>query len=441
MNIKIRALVSFIALSFVAITGPILVLYAQGYRYNFNKNRIEQTGVMFIKSYPRSASISINDELLSKKTPTEVPNLLPANYHVTISKPGYTNWQKELVVEPKKTTFIEDVTLFRTEPKIVEILKTEVQQTLCSNKDNKLAVINNTMLSIFDINRNKLIDQTPIDEKTEVVSWSNNSINVLLKDPTGYYIYSPDSKIKKLVTYNKKPMEDVVWESNSDIIVYGKFKNQLYKYNFSNDQAGLYDQTYDWQTVQPLNNTYIGIHKENDKMFLSIVEGKKVNDLMTIPTDDSYQINILSNEYILLVNKNLNVAYMINPNNSDNPLQSYVTNIKNFSWLNDSLLYWNDHEINVYHVPSKTKQTVERTSEKINQVSWHNGLVSIFAIINNQLKIFEFDNRDKRNVLDYQDLGEVNPNTATICFPKNSDELFTNYNTNEKQGIYRLTIQ
>lgn len=439
MNIKIRALLFFIALSFVAITGPILVLYAQGYRYNFNKHKIEQTGVMFIKSYPRSATIKINDQLIPKKTPTEIPNLLPSNYRVVITKPGYTTWQKELTVKPQRTTFIEDVTLFRTEPKISEIIKGEIMQTACSN--NKLAVIGSSTLSIVDVNRNKTIDQTQLETESEIISWSHNNLNLLLKNQLGYYIYSPESKIKKQVLFNKKPLENVFWENYSDTIVYGKYKNQLFKYNFSNNQSDLYDKNYNWQTIQPLNDVFIGIHRDKEKMFLSVVEGKNVKDLMTIPTDESYEINLLGNNYILLINKNLNVAYMIDPKNSDNPLQAYVTNIKKYSWLNDSLLYWNDHEINVYHVPSKTKQTIERTSEKINHVSWHNGLVSIFAIINGQLKIFEFDNRDKRNVLNYQNLGLIENNNATICFSKNSDELFTSFNSKEKQGLYRLTIQ
>ncbi len=440
MNIKIRALLFSIALCFVAITGPLLVLYAQGYRYNFDKHKIEQTGVMFIKSYPRSATIKINDQVIAKKTPTEIPNLLPSNYRVSITKPGYTTWQKELTVKPQRTTFIEDVTLFRTEPKTYEIIKDEIIQATCSN-NNKLAVVSSSTMSIIDINRNKIIDQAQLETEAEIISWSHNNLNLLLKDQDGYYIYSPESKIKKQVLFNKKPLEDVIWENYSDTVVYGKYKNQLFKYNFSNNQSDLYDKNYNWQTIQPLNDVFIGIHREKEKMFLSIVEGKTVKDLMIIPTDESYEINILSNSYILLMNKSLNVAYMIDPKNSDNPLQAYVTNIKKFSWLNDSLLYWNDHEINVYHVPSKTKQTIERTSEKINNASWHNGLVSIFAIINGQLKIFEFDNRDKRNVLNYQDLGLLENNNATICFSKNSEEIYTNFNTNDKQGIYRLTIQ
>ena len=441
MNIKIRAVLFSITLIFVATVGPALVLYAQGYRYNFAKHRIEQTGVMFIKSYPRSSSITINDQLSDKKTPTEIPNLLPASYRISITKPGYTTWQKELSIEPKKTTFLEDVTLFKSEPVIDEVLKSPINQSLCSTKDHKLATFSTDTLSIIDSNRNKVTNQAKFDPETEIISWSNNSINILLKDAKGYYIYSPDSQVKSLVTYNKIPLQNVSWENNSDTTVYGVIKKILYKYNFSTNKAEIYSADYNWQIVQPMNDLLIGIHQNENKMFLSIIKGKNVNDLIAIPSDDNYEINILSDKYLLLTNKSLNVAYIINPNDNDNPLQTYVSNIKNFSWLNDTLLYWNEHEINVYHVPSKTKQTIERTSEQISNVSWHNGLVNIFAVINGQLKIYELDNRDRRNVINYQDLGKIDNKSSAICFSKSGDELYTIYNTNDRQGIYKLTIQ
>lgn len=441
MNVKIRAFLFLIALSFVGTAGPALVLYAQGYRYNFNKHKIEQTGVMFVKSYPRSATISINEQVINKRTPTEVPNLLPATYRVVISKDGYTPWQKQLTVQPKQTTFMEDVTLFKSQPEIKTVLNETVKQSLCAVSDHKLATISNNKLTIVDATRNKILNQTEINEKTEIVNWSANSLNLIIKETKGYYIYSPDSQIKKIVAYNKTPLTDVIWENNSDTNVYGKVKNKLYKYNFSNDKAELYNDLYDWQAVQPMNDLYIGIHQIQNKTYLSTVKGKTVSDIMAIPTGNNYQLNILNDKYLLLINRDFDTAYLINPTDTSNPLHTYMNNVKKFSWLNDTLLYWNEHEINVYHVPSKTKQTIERTSAQISNAAWHNGLVNIFAVIDNKLKIYELDNRDKRNIFDYQDLGSVNELNSTICFSKNGDELFANYNTDDKKGIYRLVIQ
>ena len=50
-----------------------------------------------------------------------------------------------------------------------------------------------------------------------------------------------------------------------------------------------------------MNNVLIGIHRNNeDKMLLSLIKGKNVNDLMIIPNDNNYEINILSDKYLSL---------------------------------------------------------------------------------------------------------------------------------------------
>lgn len=446
MNIKIRALLFLTALCFVAVTGPLIVLYAEGYRYNFSKQKIEQTGVLFVKSFPRSASIFINEEQIDKKTPTEIPNLLPTTYRISVSKDGYTTWKKTLNIEPKKTTFVEDVTLFKSNPELKEVLvtPTPANQNLCSQENTKLAIISADTLSIIDTDKSKVIAQSKINPETKIISWSKSGINLLLNDQQGYYIYSPESQVKKQILLNKKPLEDVIWEYNSDTVVYGKLKNVLYKYNFSANTTEIYNKETGpnviWQTVQPMNGFFVGVRQNNNQTYLSQVNGKEVVNIMTIPNDNNYTLNILSDKYLLLINKSIDVAYIINPSDKDNPLQTYINGLKNFSWLSDTLLYWNDHEINVYHLPSKTKQTIERTSKQIKNVSWHNGLVNIFTIIDDKLVIYELDNRDKRNILEYQSLGDVNKDNAVICFSRNGEELLTNYN-NDKKGIYSMKIQ
>lgn len=446
MNIKIRALLFLIALSFVAVTGPMLVLYAQGYRYNFSKHKVEQTGVLFVKSYPRSATIIINEEEITKKTPTEVPNLLPTTYRIAVTKNGYTTWKKNLTIEPKKTTFIEDITLFKSIPESTEVLVTSssTTQSLCSPENNKLALINNNNLTIIDTSKSKVTNQFAVANETQIIGWSKNSINLLLSDKQGYFIYSPESQVKKQILFNKKPLEDVIWENNSNTIVYGKLKNILYKYNFSTNETQIYNNASTnnvvWQTIQPMNGYNIGVYQLNNQTYLSQVNGKDIKNIMVIPDDNNYKIHVLSDKYILLINKSLDSAYIIDPTDKDNPLQTYMNGLKNFSWLKDTLLYWNEHEINVYHLPTKAKQTIERTSQQIKNVSWHNGLVSIFTIIDDKLIIYELDNRDKRNILEYQSLGDITKDEAIICFSRNGEELITNFN-NDKKGIYQLKIQ
>ena len=42
--------------------APLLILYSLGYRYDFVKGSLEKIGVLFIKSYPKSANIFLNNK-------------------------------------------------------------------------------------------------------------------------------------------------------------------------------------------------------------------------------------------------------------------------------------------------------------------------------------------------------------------------------------------
>ena len=61
-----RILYSFFIAIFV-IAAPTLVLYTAGFRYDFEYNRIVETGSLVVKSYPQNASIYINGELLENR--------------------------------------------------------------------------------------------------------------------------------------------------------------------------------------------------------------------------------------------------------------------------------------------------------------------------------------------------------------------------------------
>ena len=112
MGIALRRVTySFFLLLFFIVT-PLLILYASGFRYNFDIGMIEKTGAFYIKSYPRNAEIYINDLKSKHKTPKQITNLAPGTYTLKITKNNYTPWQKKLSVYSGETTFVEDVVLF-----------------------------------------------------------------------------------------------------------------------------------------------------------------------------------------------------------------------------------------------------------------------------------------------------------------------------------------
>jgi len=109
-----RALFVLATLAFLVL-GPGVVLYAWGYRYNFDEQRVDVTGILYVKAYPRRASVLLDGQLKSETTPAQLTGLKPGPYRVTVERDGMWPWTKELSVTAQRVTFAEDVVMFRRE--------------------------------------------------------------------------------------------------------------------------------------------------------------------------------------------------------------------------------------------------------------------------------------------------------------------------------------
>jgi|GEM_PF-4478522 len=116
-NIKILRIV---LLFLFLILAPIFVLYAYGWRMDFEKLRPVKVGGVFLRSLPTDANLTINGKPVKKRshkllTGALIGNLLPGNYTIQIEKYGYQKWRKEVLVAP--------ALVFETTPIILPPLK------------------------------------------------------------------------------------------------------------------------------------------------------------------------------------------------------------------------------------------------------------------------------------------------------------------------------
>jgi len=93
------AIIFFIAL----IAGiTFAIKYAKGYRPSLKNRALEGTGLLAANSYPKGATVFINDKLTTATDDTL--NLPPGEYQVKIAKDGYISWEKTLKLEPELVT-------------------------------------------------------------------------------------------------------------------------------------------------------------------------------------------------------------------------------------------------------------------------------------------------------------------------------------------------
>ncbi|OGH80318.1 MAG: hypothetical protein A3I29_04755 [Candidatus Magasanikbacteria bacterium RIFCSPLOWO2_02_FULL_44_11] len=113
-------LVTFIV-AFFLIT-PLMLLYTTGYRYDWKAGIIRETGGLSIDATPVDADVYLNDLPLDSSLPIRLKNITPKKYHIKISARGYFDWEKEIIVERKQTTYIKDIQLLKkTQAMLYEI--------------------------------------------------------------------------------------------------------------------------------------------------------------------------------------------------------------------------------------------------------------------------------------------------------------------------------
>ncbi|MDO8601379.1 MAG: hypothetical protein Q7R46_01710 [bacterium] len=106
----------FLSLFFLFVLfAPAVILYSQGYRFDFEKRKITQTGAIFLQIEPKQTEIYINGELVKKTDfffgSALLENLLPGDYKITLKKEGYYLWEKNLGVEEKQVTEVKNIIL------------------------------------------------------------------------------------------------------------------------------------------------------------------------------------------------------------------------------------------------------------------------------------------------------------------------------------------
>ena len=108
-----RIAISLLTALFVLGGTFFISLLARGYRPDFQKKELQPTGLLVVNSLPKGAQVFIDNQLTTATNQTL--NLPPGEYRVTIKKPGYSSWEKNIILEKEVVTNI-DAYLFPLAP-------------------------------------------------------------------------------------------------------------------------------------------------------------------------------------------------------------------------------------------------------------------------------------------------------------------------------------
>ena len=171
---------------------PLIIIYALGYTFDFDKKILSSTGGIYLKSYPNDADIFLDDKA-KRKTNRFITHLKPKTYEVRVEKENYHSWKKQLTVEQKIVTKADNILLipfnpkilltatnskeyedFFTEPypkEILNLIKRKSKYTIfnisnisLNNKGDKIYFLSNNNLYSLDLDKNNLEDSELSDK-------------------------------------------------------------------------------------------------------------------------------------------------------------------------------------------------------------------------------------------------------------------------------------
>lgn len=197
---RLTIMISLILLFFIL--APTIILYTAGYRYNFEKDAIQKTGVISIQAKPESAQVYLNDVKLDKELPIRLSNRAPGTYQIKIKKSGYITWEKNIQVKSRKTTYINQIQLIKDTLPVklnLGINFAKVTKTKLSPQYPYAIVVvkknNYSEVKLVDLKQKEITSliRTPhINNKSPKILWSDTR-------PFGYIVTYPASPNKPKV--------------------------------------------------------------------------------------------------------------------------------------------------------------------------------------------------------------------------------------------------
>ena len=375
-------------LLFIAV-APVLILYSQGYRLDFDSFKIVKTGGIFLKIFPKQTEIYLDGKPIKKTDfffgSALIGDLLPKKYAVKIAKEDYQTWEKRFEVQAKMVSEAKFIVLFPE--KIDFSVLAENAQNFWLSPDGKEIIFqepgkDDWALKLYDLKRN--IKSHLIGEKTissrgaELISleWPDDSREIFLKvaalEQEKNFVLKLDSA--PLVLTERKiptgPKGTIALEESDDEFYY----------------------------LDNLGNLYI-----TDSSFTAKI---KLNQIPFKPSQETkYELEIISDFIFLAENENL---YLLNKESG--AFEKFFDGIKDLKISPDKkkMVFFSDSEIWILFLKDSQEQPQKKSGEKlllfrtekeIEDVFWLNPDYLVFWE-GGAIRAVETDDRDKIQIWD-----------------------------------------
>lgn len=391
-----------------------LIFYVRGIKLDLQNSAPQTTGILTIKSSPEKALITLNGQATGL-TPKDIRFLLPGEYQVTLSKPGYQTWQKRLFVSENKVTWaqseVKAIQLFK-HPTNYKILDSNVSDFVLAGKIIFYVTPTALVKAESDDYTKKSYYSLSLDSY-QIKTTSNPEFHILWGKKHKYIFNSTDQKLIKLETTNQ--LADIDVSLNGTLYVQ------------HNQTLTTHSQSISTPPLLTLTNTLAYTLIDNDLYYIKKTsEGIEVYYLeynsqkpqllvkSTIRSNNLQLIITPGRELYLLADSNL---YAIG-----SELNLISENIVHANKAIDSnfLILTKLNELWLYNPNGKPPVLISRSTTPFTLSKLSTNLGYVFTSHENNLKAIELDTRDASNIYFFGNFSDMQNFSINL----NSGELF-----------------
>lgn len=415
----------FVFLFFIA--TPAVILYSQGYLFNFSNLSLKKTGAIFVSTSPKGVRIFVNDKLAATTSNIIfsqgklLSHLTPGEYAVKIEKDEFASWDKKLVVEPQLVAEARNIFLTPQNAR-AEIIEEKVSDVILSESNAMIAYVKTDGAATLDVSSPKIVPLIVApEEKVGKVRFGKDEDHLIIESFL-------KNKVRKYLRNIPSGITTEIQESDSDPFIkirHSPAKEQKIIALSSNHTLYVIDMR------SQNEKTILADHISNFEIFggkiLYITEAPSIVYEKDLISGQTEQLNRTPLEHINLSSKILRsrggfigiidgkkTLFLYNHEKKEfGHIASLITNAI-FSDDDKKLAWQNKNEIHVYYLkdillqPKKTQGTAElitRFSKPIDVFAWFSyDNEHILFTAEGKLKLIELDGRDKRNIYDIAEI-------------------------------------
>lgn len=376
LNVRRGILILFIVAFFII--TPVILLYTEGYRYDWQNGLLKETGAISVDIQPANAEIFLNNIKIKNKMPIRLKNITPRKYRVKITSVGYYDWERDIEVKNKQTVYIKEISLLKkTEP---ELLLSSTAKTLSLSPDKNFLAYTTPGGDLHLYNFTDKVDKKVINLKnlnSTLVVWAPKGnyffVSELEAPYANVWIFNAENTKKgfNLTDTVKMAITKLQWKDSVEPELFFSTKNNLSTFRpLTQSVISMASTTkiIDWYadsgqfwTIQSTPSSSSQIIIINDT--LGFNNNFKIVDLNTNSELKNITLFYAHGNYALIKTGNQSDLLLITPN-KDFALTGDKFKISEY---NDWLITWTPWEVWTY-APGEEPNLLNRSGEGLKNV-------------------------------------------------------------------------